>query len=412
MKLRNQLLALFCLLVFIGFGIVYFRTWVVQKPFGIILFVGDGLVSSHLAAARLYEGGADHRLTIDRLPNVAIVSNHASDFAVPDSPAASSAIATGVKVNNRSIAIDPRGKNLRSILDEARESGRAVGLVTTGNLTDAGAAAFYAHATNGGDWEAIAAQFVDKGRFDLVLGGGAANLTPETKGGKRTDGRDLLFELKQKGREIFRSKAELENAPAFSTADRVGVFSDGNLPYSTQNESGSQQPPLSDMVRRAIEFLQYNRNGYMLVVDAELISRAAEQNDGEHVITETLDLDHAIATALKYAGEKTLIVAVGRHAIGGMTLNGYPLLQDHGVGLLGTNAFGYPSITWSTGPNGPARDPLPKDANVSASPAAFFAPSAIHTADDVIAVGIGPGSEGVRGFLENTAIFKILKANL
>lgn len=177
------------------------------------------------------------------------------------------------------------------------------------------------------------------------------------------------------------------------------------------------------MVRRAIEFLQYNRGGYLLVVDAELITRAAEQNDGEHVITETLDLDRAVATALKYAGENTLTIAVGKHATGGMALNGYPLRQDHGVGLLGTNAFGFPSITWATGPNGVARDaaatanapaapvaqPSPTKANVA--PAAFYAPSAINTAGDVIAVGVGPGSEAVRGFLDNTDIFRILKSN-
>ena len=43
MKWRNQLLALFCLVVFAAFGVFYFQHWVVQKPFGIILFVGEGL---------------------------------------------------------------------------------------------------------------------------------------------------------------------------------------------------------------------------------------------------------------------------------------------------------------------------------------------------------------------------------
>src|SRR5438067_12841747 len=132
MKLRNQLLALFCLLVFIGIGVLYFRERAgPQKPFGIILFVGDGLVASHLTAARLYEGGADHRLTIERLPNVALMANYASDFAVPDSAAAASAIATGVKVNNGSIATGADGQSLTSILDLARTQGRAIGLATT-----------------------------------------------------------------------------------------------------------------------------------------------------------------------------------------------------------------------------------------------------------------------------------------
>ena len=43
MNLRNQLLALFCLVAFIAAGVLFFRTWVVQrKPPGVILFVGDG----------------------------------------------------------------------------------------------------------------------------------------------------------------------------------------------------------------------------------------------------------------------------------------------------------------------------------------------------------------------------------
>ena len=38
MKLRNQLLTLACLLLFIAFGFLYFHKWVEQKPFGIIIF--------------------------------------------------------------------------------------------------------------------------------------------------------------------------------------------------------------------------------------------------------------------------------------------------------------------------------------------------------------------------------------
>jgi len=41
-KWRNQLLALLCLAVFAGLGVLYFQHWVVQKPFGIILIIGRG----------------------------------------------------------------------------------------------------------------------------------------------------------------------------------------------------------------------------------------------------------------------------------------------------------------------------------------------------------------------------------
>jgi alkaline phosphatase len=180
------------------------------------------------------------------------------------------------------------------------------------------------------------------------------------------------------------------------------------------------------MVQRAIQMLQLNARGYLLIVNAELIRRAAEQNDAEHAISETIEMDRALAAAINSAGAEALIIATGGHSAGGMILNGYPLRQDHGVALLGKNAFGYPSITWASGPNGEPPTPIlpaaagqpsstpaaiPNQAALDA-PAAFYAPSAINTATDVLAVGIGPGSENLRGFLDNTAIFQILKSGL
>jgi len=420
MNLRNQLLALFCVLVFIAAGVLFFHTWVVQKPFGVILFVGDGLVTGNLTAARLYNGGADHRLTMETLPHLALVTNYSNDFAVPDSPAAASAIATGSKVNNGVIGISPKGRTLMSILELAKERGRAVGIVTTGGLTDASIAAFYAHVQKSSEVDVIAAQFAENATLDVALGGGAQDFTPESTSGHRKDGRDLLLEMKTKGAEIMRSKAELENAPSFSTAPRVGVFANGDLAYSNQIEAGSQEPSLPDMVQRAIEFLELHQRGYLLVVDAELISRAAEQNDGEHVLTETIDMDRAIATALTYAGDNAVVLAVGKHATGGMTLNGYPLRQEHGVGLLGVNAFGYPAIAWATGPMGlqkPAAgaasgqgSPAPSPSGTE--PAAFYAPTAVDSAQDVIAVGKGQGTEELKGVIDNTQIFRILEGGL
>ena len=123
-------------------------------------------------------------------------------------------------------------------------------------------------------------------------------------------------------------------------------------------------------------------------------------------------------TAEKYAGNKSLVIAAGRHSTAGMSLNGYPLRQDRGVALLGNNAAGYPYITWATGPNGPSATapgeappgtPAPR---TKSEPAAYQAPSGVNNAEDVIAVGTGQGSERLHGFLESTEIFELLKANL
>lgn len=417
MKLRNQLLALCCLLVFGAFGFLYVRAWVVQKPFGIILFVSDGLVTRHLTAARLYAGGADHRLAIENLPQVALLNNSARDFAVPDAASAATAFATGERVNHRMLSVTSRGESLRTILDLASARGRSVGLVTNGKLTAPGAATFYAHTTEAGDAAGIALQFLAAPPLRVALGGGAADFASTQKGGVRADGRDLVAELKNQGRTLVTTKAALEEAPAYSDQPLVGLFSPGPLAFSDQIESGSEQPTLADMVRRAIQCLQTNRKGYVLIVDASLVTAAAEANEGERVITETLALDRAIGTALRYAGERSLLVAAGRHGVGGMSLNGYPFRQDHGVALLGTSPVGHPAITWATGPNGPsAAAPAAASSGQRAGarnePAAFQTPSGLNTAEDVLAVATGPGSENLRGFLENTAIFRLLQEAL
>ncbi len=420
MKLRNQLLALCCLLVFAAFGFLYVRTWVAPKTFGIILFVSDGMVARHLTAARLYEGGSAQRLNLESFPHLALLRNAARDFAVPDAAAAATALATGEQVGHRNLAVDASGKAIPSILELARAQGRAVGLVTTGSLTAPTPAAFYAHATDARDGEQIVQQFLGMERLDVILGGGARDFLPASKGGRRKDGRDLLAELQGRGWELVRTKAELEKAAGYRTGPIAGFFSNDQLPFSNQIESGSQQPSLADMVRRAIEFLQVDNQGYVLVVDAALASTAAEGNEGERLITETVALDRAIDTAVKYAGDKSLILAVGKHATGGMSLNGYPLAQDHGVALLGINASGQPALTWATGPNGPPppAPPAPPNetpsapalsAGAKAEPAAFQAPSALNTAEDVIVVGRGAGAEKLHGFLDNTEIFRILR---
>ncbi len=399
MKLRNQLLALCCLLAFAAAGWLYVRTWVVQKPFGIILFVSDGLVARHVTAARLYENGAGHRLTLESFPNLALLRNDARDFAVPDAAAAATALATGVKVGHRTLGQDAQGQRLKTILDLARAQGRATGLITTGSLAAPSAAAFYAQTADAREHAPIAAQLA-AAKLDVILGGGAGDFLPEAKGGRRKDGRDLLAELSAQGFDLVRTKAELASTPAYRTAGLAGFFSADPLAFSDQIESGSQQPSLSDMVRRAIQFLEVHSAGYVLVIDASLATAAAENNQGERVLTETLALDRAIKTALEYAGAKSLILATGKHATGGLNLSGYPLTTDHGVGLLGVNASGQPALTWASGPNGPA---------AKSEPAAFQTPSALNNAEDVLALGRGDGAEKLHGFLDNTAIFQILR---
>ncbi len=141
-KLRNRFIALFCLLIFAAAGFLFYNNWVVQRPFAIILFVGDGLTTSMIAPARIYHDGAQSRLDLERLPHLALLTTYANDFAVPDVAAAASALATGRKVNNRVLSLDASGKPLTSLVDLAQKGGRAVGLVSNVTLATPTLAAF------------------------------------------------------------------------------------------------------------------------------------------------------------------------------------------------------------------------------------------------------------------------------
>src|SRR5204863_8178908 len=81
MKWRNQLLALVCLVAFGALGVVYFQHWVIRKPFGIILFVGEGLSPGRLVTTRAYAAVDGTRLNMDLMPYAALVMNSSKDFA-------------------------------------------------------------------------------------------------------------------------------------------------------------------------------------------------------------------------------------------------------------------------------------------------------------------------------------------
>ncbi|MFL6540002.1 MAG: alkaline phosphatase, partial [Chthoniobacterales bacterium] len=191
MKWRNQLLALCCLLVFLALGVLYFKKWVVQKPFGIILFIGEGLDPARLAITRIYAADAVTPLSIDSLAHTALLKNYSADSTTPDRAAAASALATGTKGKNGAVGLDVDGKSLQNLLELARESGRMTGLVTDVSVTSPTAAAFYAHSKTTDDRQSLARELVENGAIDVVLGGGGADFLPSDQGGKRTDALNL-----------------------------------------------------------------------------------------------------------------------------------------------------------------------------------------------------------------------------
>ncbi len=184
----------------------------------------------------------------------------------------------------------------------------------------------------------------------------------------------------------------------------------GPLAYADEVQVSASQPSLSDMVLQAILQLQYNPKGYLLVVDAGLAGKAASQNKGETTLKEIVALDQAVSVARKYAGEKALIVVAGTQNSGGLRLNGYSFRNDKGAAILGINAQGVPSLTWSTGP-GSGQTTTPGGI-AHTEPSAFTTASAVGTAEDAVAVSAGPGTEEFSGFRDNIDVFHLIRKGL
>lgn len=410
-RARNVFLALVCLLLFAAIGAALYTNWASRKPFAVIVFLTEGLTPAILTPARLHAGGADHQLAMERLHHLALMRNHSADFATPDAAAAAAALATGRKIRNGHLSVDETGRVLPTWADLARAAGRSVGIVSNTSVLSPTLAAFLAPGADPGNPDQIGNLLLDRAPADVILGGGRAALLPELKGGTRKDDRDLLLEARREGFDLVRNLSELESIPAWRPPKLLGLFADGDFAFAGKIHSAGPQPSLADMVRRAIQLLQYNRSGYLLIVEAGLVGQACRANDGEQLLHELAELDKAVETALAYAGDRAVIIVAGTRSTGGFHLSGRPFRTSQGGALLGRTPQGIPAVTWSTGPGGglAAADPETDEHPLPLEPSAVITREAAPIVEDMLLLSSGEGTEELRGFLDNTDVFEVLR---
>lgn len=282
-------------------------------PRNIVLMIGDGMGMAHVAAARTALGGPDGRLAMDSMTTTGFVTTHSANSLVTDSAAAGTAYATGTKTNNGTISLTPNGKRVRTILEAARDIGKATGLVTTTAVTDATPASFASHVDARSRQAEIAGQML-AARVNVILGGGRGLFVPKsTKGSARPDERNLLDEAAARGYGVVDTSEEL-NAAAGPRI--LGLFAMGNL------TTEAPEPPLSALTDKAIEVLSQEPKGFFLMVEGGRIDSYGHSNELDAMIRQLLEFDHAVARALDFARNdgNTLVIVTADHETGGLTL--------------------------------------------------------------------------------------------
>ncbi|MBD8636858.1 MULTISPECIES: alkaline phosphatase [unclassified Stenotrophomonas] len=378
------------------------------KAKNVILFLGDGMSLTTVAAARIFEGqrkgssGEENLLSWEHFPATAFSKTYNVDSQTPDSAGTMTAITTGVKTHMGAIGVsagkrpdcaDSLQKGLLSWLQLADSAGMATGIVSTARLTHATPAATYAHSPER-NWENdtdlteeakaagckdIAQQLLSTARFGrgplVALGGGRGEFTtveerdPEydDKVGQRLDGRSLVTEWQQahpQGAYVWNA-AQLKaagNAPAI-----LGLFEPDHMQYEHERaQDPGGEPSLAELTRTAITNLSRHQEGYVLMIEGARIDHANHSGNAYRALTDTVAMSDAVRVATELTkDDDTLIIVTADHShtlnFVGYPARGNPILGkvkdkggEDGLGALDLARDGggqpYTTLTYANGP--------------------------------------------------------------
>ena len=364
---------------------------------------------------------------------------------------------------------DPKVENITSLVK--RRLGMAVGVVTNTEIEDATPAAMVAHTRRRGTYDQIVEQLY-AARPEVIMGGGSAHFLPMgAVGARRKDSIDYMARFRDSGYTVAVNATELNAVAGGGSAKLLGLFNSGNMDGALDRKylkGGTvkkfpDQPDLTDQVRVALDLLSRRPDGFVLMVESGLIDKYTHSLDMERAVYDTIMLDNAVKLARDWAlarGDDTLILVVADHnhpisLIGtiddDMTEAPKAPLRER-VGVYDKAGFpnypaadkeGYPphvdvsrrlAIFSASSPDyyetfRPKLDD-PNDPTVTGSTPGTYeaneryrtAPGAmlrlgnlpkylnasVHSGEDVILTAMGPGSERVRGQIDNTEVFRII----
>ncbi|OSM95860.1 alkaline phosphatase [Lonsdalea populi] len=372
--------------------------------------------------------------------------------------------AIGVYVSRSKNSLDhPKQETLGELV--TRSTNMALGIVSDAELEDATPAAVVSHTRRRADKAEIASMFYDV-QPTVMLGGGSAYFLPKSApGSKRKDDINYVEKFQQAGYTLATDAQTLKQNAATATK-LLGLFHTGNMDGVLDRRflkndvirKFPNQPDLTDMTQAALDVLSKNKDGFFLMVESALIDKASHPLDWERAFYNTIMLDQSVAVAKKFVETHpdTLIIVTGDHT--------------HGISIIGTvddnkpgtemrekvgvyEEAGYPNYQDAN------KDGYPDDVNVSKRLAVFFnnypdyyetfrpkldgtfvpsvkndkdeyvanktyasVPGAVlregvlprsvdagvHSVDDMVIQASGPGGEAIRGYMDNTQLFRVI----
>nr|WP_249665291.1 alkaline phosphatase [Mucilaginibacter sp. Bleaf8] len=326
-----------------------------KKVKNVILLIGDGMGLAQIQAGLTANHG---QLNMLQCHYAGFSQTCAANSDNTDSAAGATAMACGQKTNNRYIGVNTQGQPLVNLPDTLAHYGIKSGIISSGDITDATPAGFYAHQSERSSSLPIAADFL-QGHVDVLIGSNQKSFFNNTD-------KQLTAKLQEKGYHISTSLSDLATA---KSAKQVVLLPDAE----TRPIKDGRGDMLGQSLKQTLRLLADNKKGFFIMAEGAQIDYGGHANNLPYVITELHDFDKTVAEALKFADAdgETLVVITADHETGGLSLLDASTAKGMVLGNFSTND---------------------------------------HTSINVPVFAYGPGASEFIGTYQNTEIFnKILK---
>ncbi|KAI8937675.1 hypothetical protein NX059_005377 [Plenodomus lindquistii] len=340
-------------------------TWLVRdlaeerKAKNIIFFIGDGMTTNMITAARLIahksiNGKYQTTMAMDKFPVLGHQMTHSIDSFITDSANSAGALHSGHKSSVNCLNVyadsskdefdDPKVETIAEMFQ--RLTGGHVGIVSTAYIADATPAALVSHTRNRGAYEAIVDTYLNGVQnytwtdveIDVIFGGGAEQFYPPSLGGKTYQGKNYFDEFAKADYQIIQNRTALmsasssEKALGIFTTSNMAKWIDRNVYRQNLNQSLSptgdkkpalDQPGLKEMTIKAIDILKARSGdkGWFLMSEAASIDKMMHALDYDRALGELLELDDTIKATMAHLNatsllKETLVLVTADHGHG------------------------------------------------------------------------------------------------
>jgi alkaline phosphatase len=329
-----------------------------KKAKNVILFIGDGMTTNMITAARLLghktvNGKYQSKMALDKFPVIGHQMTHSLDTYITDSANSASALYSGHKSSVNAMGVygdsspdpfdDPKVETIVEILTRIWKS--AIGVVSTAYLADATPIALTGHTRLRSQYGPLVDQMLNGvsnyswtewNGPDVLFGGGAEYFLP---GKDSFEGQDYVDLFKQKGYQYTSNATSLAALP--NTEKALGLFCTDNLPVwldrnvftdniknaknsPTGDESAATDlPGLKEMTVKAVEILHTRggEQGFFLMSEAASIDKQMHSLDYDRALGDLLELDDTVKATIEKLTElgvleETLILVTADHGHG------------------------------------------------------------------------------------------------